>query len=187
MELEQRIKNAIELGRTISEWAGDKNSEEFKEYNSLSILLKQGRLTNGCKNCAKDFYNYLVHLTKPKIKQMTNGKFEIGKDKNTGALRMIQDIKTGAILTDLNLTDENALKLLKSNKKWISAFQSFPEDWENQVDNFVATTAAEETQSTEQATEETATEETNAEGTQSTEQATEEKKPKSKGKNKGKK
>lgn len=147
-QLKERIDTAIKLGNNVQHWGKQKDSTEFKEYNSLSVLLTGERLVAGCGNCAAEFLNYLKHITQEKINQTMSGQFTIGKDKN-GNNRQIHCIDSNLILTDNNLTDELAIQLLRKNRKHISSFKTFPENWEELIGNTKETTTKETTNSKE--------------------------------------
>lgn len=132
MTTKERITQALEYGKTISKWAKNGDSTEFKEYNSLSILLTGERLVPGCGNCANDFYNYLFSANSSKrldekLEQIQNGKFKI---KPGG---MIHSFDIHEVITKDNLTDAKALQLLKINKRYISHFSEFPENWQELI------------------------------------------------------
>lgn len=88
------------------------------------------RLNSGCGTCIVEAYLELKSLTKSKIENMKNKKFEIKEGEVLSMHGMAESF------TNANLTNRGALTVLKLNKGCIKFFTKFPEDWHKLVAKF---------------------------------------------------
>ena len=101
------------------------SDKSFIESNYERILAK--RFSNrGCGQCYRDaFIEMYLYAAKNGIKDM--GKFIMKRE----VVRTIN----GTVYSRNNITDEVAIKLLKSYPQRIDDFESYPEDWEDLILN----------------------------------------------------
>lgn len=99
------------------------SDKSFIESNYERILSK--RFNNrGCGQCYRDaFIEMYLYATKNGIKDM--GKFIMKRE----VVRTID----GTVYSRTNITDEAAIKLLKSYPQRIDDFESYPDNWEELI------------------------------------------------------
>ena len=78
------------------------------------------RLTNGCSNCFAKVFQYFNSIN---FKQMTEMRFRLKEGKKI----MLHGM--GDVLTNANLTNEKAIRILKRTPAAIKFFDFYPNDW----------------------------------------------------------
>ena len=136
-ELLDKIKTVLSFENSRSNWKNKFESKEFKAASALGEIV--GSPLNRSLNCGciDDLFIVLKliikqHKLKPTEMNKEQSKFRI---KNDGMI-MVHGI---APITNANLTDEKAIELLKVNIKHISNFDIFPENWNDLIEDKVAT------------------------------------------------
>ncbi len=130
MDLEEEINIALSLESTKDKWRNNHSSEEFKFVKNLGYTIGSP-ITNdkGCK-CIERFF-MLVHAYSRdnkkinlKQKQMeSNFKLKEGRLVSFG----------GSHYTTANITDEVAIRMLKSNESNIGNFVTYPDNWKELI------------------------------------------------------
>src|SRR5690554_4195050 len=142
MNLKNKIKNVLLSERTKKIWRDDFNSTEYKQASELNKILFGIPLNQmkGCQ-CVDDLFALIKHKYSNeeninlKIKQMEN-KFRLKKDV------LIMSHQLGDPISNNNLTDEMAIRILKLSKKNVDKFEVLPENWEQLVDGKVTKKAS---------------------------------------------
>lgn len=129
MNLKNKIKNVLLSERTKKIWRDDFNSTEYKQASELNKILFGIPLNQmkGCQ-CVDDLFALIKHKYNNeeninlKIKQMEN-KFRLKKDV------LIMSHQLGDPISNNNLTDEMAIRILKLSRKNIDRFEVYPSNW----------------------------------------------------------
>lgn len=126
-----RIQRVKGYEKTKKTWRTKYKSAEFIEASGLNFALF-GMGLNQSPNCQciEDLFFYINHLTDEKLTQKTanmNRSFNL----KAGVVLALHGFNQ--MVTNDNLTDELALKILKKYPSHIVSFNDFPEDWEKQV------------------------------------------------------
>lgn len=130
MDLKEEIKVVLSYENEKKNWRNNHNSKEWRLANKVSSRIMKEPLNRkpNC-GCLEDLFIMLKSLTNDRINQkqiVMDSKFKLPK----GKMVMVHGFP---ILTSDNLTDENAIELLKHNSKCISMFSSYPDNWKEMV------------------------------------------------------
>lgn len=135
MNLTEQIKTVLSYKSTVNDWKNNHLSIEWLAANEVSkIVMKEPlRKSRNC-GCVDDLFIMLHSMTKENInikQNSMNSEFKLEKD----GMLMMHGVD---ILTNNNLTDEKALKLLSTHPKAIKRFATKPSDWKKKVAAYVA-------------------------------------------------
>ncbi len=104
---------------------------EGNSYLVQMLRLYREIFGGACSWCEKKHLEYIQrlrnHKENPKKMEKKNKYFELKK----GVLVPIAG--TSEAYSDKNMTDEDAIRILKGNKNAISLFQKYPENWEEML------------------------------------------------------
>ncbi|MEY4571070.1 MAG: hypothetical protein RLZ10_263 [Bacteroidota bacterium] len=133
MDLEKRIELAKSYEPTKKVWRHKASSDEFKFCNQLSQEIFGDILKIGKCECVEIFFFKLNHqLKNEQIKEIMEKNFFVKQGK------LIRPFGMRAIGT--NSSDEDCIRLLKANPKYITSFEKYPSNWEEIVNGKTSTT-----------------------------------------------
>lgn len=102
---------------------GSRNPETIKELDTIHKAVFGTGFTPGCKKCVVKAYHEVSDLTLEKLIAMSNAKFKLKKDV------VIQfPAFSPNHFSNANLSDKDAVKILKSNPGLLQHFESYPKD-----------------------------------------------------------
>lgn len=107
---------------------GSRNPETIKELDTIHKAVFGTGFTPGCKKCVVKAYHEVSDLTLEKLIAMSNAKFKLKKDV------VIQfPAFSPNHFSNANLSDKDAVKMLKSNPGLLQHFESYPKDDQGNV------------------------------------------------------
>ena len=104
-----------------------KNPDLKKKFIALYEKVFNEKITNKCKGCLKRKLNKLLTMNTKTIKLMAGRTFLLKPNTCIWVDRLNLHI------TNENLTDEIAIKLLKTNRGYLKFFQEIPEGWDRTI------------------------------------------------------
>lgn len=127
MTLEEKIEAVKKLEKTKKVWRKNYGSAEFKLASSLNMDL-YGMPLNQSPNCQciEDLFYLIKSMTVKTInqkQQQMTGQFKL----KVGIVLALHGLNE--MVTESNLTDEKALKILKKYPGHIVSFSAYPADW----------------------------------------------------------
>lgn len=107
---------------------GSRNPETIKELDTIHKAVFGTGFTPGCKKCVVKAYHEVSDLTLEKLIAMSNAKFKLKKDV------VIQfPAFSPNHFSNANLSDKDAVKMLKSNPGLLQHFETYPKDDQGNV------------------------------------------------------
>jgi len=122
------------IARKVVQSGKESITAEEKQFAKKIYRQITGKHFRGCSDCWGTLY---VETERLKLETLTNTNKPMQQFK-LKSTRIIQAHGFDPIGAK-NLTDEIALRLLKSSKAHIRSFETFPENWEELVDSFSPT------------------------------------------------
>lgn len=124
----QEIFDRIQALPMMVNIKGSRNPETIKELDTIHKAVFGTGFTPGCKKCVVKAYHEVSDLTLEKLIAMSNAKFKLKKDV------VIQfPAFSPNHFSNANLSDKDAVKMLKSNPGLLQHFESYPKDDQGNV------------------------------------------------------
>ena len=97
------------------------------EFSSYYYLLYGEKICVGCRGVIRNKFNELINMKPEKLKIMSSRKFVMIADKLID--RSMAKTAPFGMYNAKNITDEDALALLKASGGYIDYFEKFPNNW----------------------------------------------------------
>ncbi|PRY51527.1 hypothetical protein B0I27_107113 [Arcticibacter pallidicorallinus] len=124
----QEIFDRIQALPMMVNIKGSRNPETIKELDTIHKAVFGTGFTPGCKKCVVKAYHEVSDLTLEKLIAMSNAKFKLKKDV------VIQfPAFSPNHFSNANLSDKDAVKMLKTNPGLLQHFESYPKDDQGNV------------------------------------------------------
>ena len=124
------------------------------EFSSYYYLLYGEKICVGCRGVIRNKFDELINMNQEKLNKMSSRKFVMIANKLID--RSMAKSAPFGMYNAKNITDEDALALLKAHIGYIEYFEQYPKDWEKLAAEYVPDEAPEEaTEVTEDAPEAT--------------------------------
>lgn len=119
----QEIFDRIQALPMMVNVKGSRNPETIKELDTIHKAVFGTGFTPGCKKCVVKAFHEVSDLTLEKLIAMSNAKFKLKKDV------VIQfPAFSPNHFSNANLSDKDAVKMLKSNPGLLQHFETYPAD-----------------------------------------------------------
>ncbi len=112
------------------------------EFSSYYYLLYGEKICVGCRGVIRNKFDELINMNQEKLNKMSSRKFVMIADKLID--RSMAKSAPFGMYNAKNITDDDALALLKAHKGYIDYFEQFPKDWEKLAAKYVPEEAPEE-------------------------------------------
>ena len=117
----QQLYTDIQRLPLIAAGIRKKETAAITELQRLYRLVTGQTVYAGCKGCHIKAANYLTSLTINQLETMSEKKFTLNKN-----VKIEWPFRSGQILTNATLTDEQAAEYLLNNPAGVSNFSEYP-------------------------------------------------------------
>lgn len=145
VKFQEEMRGKYQSYREILSFFKDK--QKSAEFEQLYRTITGKRLT-GCSNCRADAFIELMSMKPTQIEAIMSRKFKL---RNGVLLYDFNDSSNNA--TNKNLTDELALHHLRQDPKKIKFFETYPENWEEMIEQKEEGTETQEVEESKEGTE----------------------------------